>query len=351
MALVTMLILYHQPGAPTGVWLNVLVASALLTELPTSKFKHWVKRYYFLSMAVLLIIALPFMAQQAQQALYPQLEYSNYKVSPALAEKKREQQKLNQSIEYKDMSVSSFNEKEMAMEELIESNDLMNTLSMPMKIAPKSALAGYDFNTKVQTGPGLPSWTWRRSELNFSGPVAKDHIINLWLLSPTENRLLAFSRIALLLALFACVLGFSWSKGLNLKSIFPMLTTILVIASVTPQTVMADIAVPEDAILQQLKQRLLAAPSCAPSCAASSAMQLKIATDQLVIIQTLDTAQRVLVPLPGQRGNWTPQQVLVDGIESNALSHDQQGTLWVMLSPGKHQLLISGVFQYKLKCN
>ncbi|OUR64683.1 hypothetical protein A9Q79_05120 [Methylophaga sp. 42_25_T18] len=335
-ALVSMVVLYHEQGAPVAVWLNVLAASALLKVLPTGKFKVWIQRYFFLSVAAVVLISLPFMVQQARQGIYPQLEYPTYKVAPASINKNRQLEEADYEREERQEKAMSA----MMMDEVASYAELAS----PAPTGPSSykrALATYDPNTKVQTGPGLPSWQWRNSHLSFSGPVAKDQMIDLWLLSPLENRLLAFARIALLLALIACVLG--WRKGIDLKSMLPMLATVILMTTALPQPAMADMTVPDESVLQQLKQRLLSAPDCVPECAASSAMQVKLESDQLVIWQTIDVAHDVLVPLPGQRDHWTPQFVSVDGLEAAALHHDKQGRLWILLAEGQHEILLTGL--------
>lgn len=338
-ALVAMVVLYHEQDAPVGLWLNVLAAMALLKVVPTGKFKAWIQRYFYLSVTVIVLVSLPFMVQQARQGIYPQLEFPSYKVAPA-SSGGQAYNSYEEDIEQELEQAAKASRSRESVSMMADTDGLGAIGSLAS--APRTQkLKVYDPDTKVQTGPGLPSWTWRSSQLSFSGPVAKDQMINLWLLSPLENRLLAFTRIALILALLVCVLGVR--KKLNFKSWLPMLATVIVVSTTLPQAVMAEeVPVPDETILQQLKQRLLAAPDCVPMCAASSAMQVKLELDQLVIWQTIDVAQEVLVPLPGQREHWTPQQVLIDGVDAVALHHDDKGRLWTLLPEGQHELLISG---------
>lgn len=338
-ALVAMIVLYHEQNAPVGLWLNVLAAMALLKVVPTGKFKAWIQRYFYLSVTVIILVSLPFMVQQARQGIYPQLEFPSYKVTPTSGGG----QYYDQENALEELAqVAKENPRES--EELTRETDGLGAVGSFASEPRKQRIKAYDPDTKVQTGPGLPSWTWRSSQLSFNGPVVHDQMINLWLLSPMENRLLAFVRIALILALLACVLG--WKKGVNLKNfktMLPLLATVVVMTITLPQAVMAEeVPIPDETVLQQLKQRLLAAPDCVPMCAASAAMQVKLESDQLTIWQTIDAAQEVLVPLPGQRDHWTPQQVLIDGVDAAALHHDKKGRLWTLLPEGQHELLILG---------
>src|SRR5262249_46024701 len=59
----------------------------------------------------------------------------------------------------------------------------------------------------LQTGPGVPTWSWRSHVLQWSGPVSRDHTIRLFLASPNLNRLLTAIRLALLAAF--CVVVFT----------------------------------------------------------------------------------------------------------------------------------------------
>ena len=59
----------------------------------------------------------------------------------------------------------------------------------------------YTPDIKVQTGPGLPVWSWQRATLRWNGPVAADERLRLWLLPPWATRILLLAGLALLLAI------------------------------------------------------------------------------------------------------------------------------------------------------
>lgn len=334
--LFAMVLIYHEQSAPTVIWLNVLAASALLRVLPSGRLKMWTQRYFLLSVLGVVIISLPFMVQQARQGLYPQLEYQNHQVSAAQSQVKA--LRMNESHVQSQAKLAS--EKMMAP-----------TMSMDMMLSEESAIQGgeepyskpvlqYEQATKIQTGPGLPSWQWRSSHLGFNGPVAQTQMIDLWLLSPTENRVLAFGRIALLMLMLLCVVG--WKGPIKWRGFAPMLVLLLSVSlSGMPTPVMAG-DIPDETLLTTLKSRLLAAPDCAPVCADSAQMTVSIQETGLMIRQRIDAAVPVVVPLVGQRGHWTPQQVLLNGDETMALHHDKQGRLWLKVPAGQHEVLMQG---------
>src|SRR5262249_30494963 len=60
-------------------------------------------------------------------------------------------------------------------------------------VAPRrreATIVEIDRNAVVQTGPGIPRWTWLRVPMRWSGPVQQGQEVRLWLLSPFENVLL-----------------------------------------------------------------------------------------------------------------------------------------------------------------
>ena len=90
---------------------------------------------------------------------------------------------------------------------------------MQVRAQPEVAKrGGYAYNVALeqdpkavlQTGPGVPGWTWRSYSLTWSGPVGRDHTMRLFLLSPGMNRLLTLVRLALLAAFGFVLLTGRW---------------------------------------------------------------------------------------------------------------------------------------------
>ena len=74
LALVTLVIIWHEADAPHFIWLHILAATALLGVLPQGKFFKFTDWYRRGSWLVLAIITLPFMVDQVRIGIYPQLE-------------------------------------------------------------------------------------------------------------------------------------------------------------------------------------------------------------------------------------------------------------------------------------
>ena len=65
---------YQEPGAPTWLWLNVLLALALLRAAPEGRLRRWAQVYRALALVVLLCAFVPFALTQLRLAVYPQLD-------------------------------------------------------------------------------------------------------------------------------------------------------------------------------------------------------------------------------------------------------------------------------------
>ncbi|MCK5165373.1 MAG: hypothetical protein KAQ72_16755, partial [Desulfobacula sp.] len=75
-ALVVLVLIQHESGAPCWIWLHILAALALLKVIPKGKIYSLINNYRLVCLACLVIISLPFMVNQIKHGIYPQLEYS-----------------------------------------------------------------------------------------------------------------------------------------------------------------------------------------------------------------------------------------------------------------------------------
>ncbi len=65
---------YHEPGAPRYLWLILLVPLALQRVVPEGWARRLVLCGKWIALAAFVLVLVPFIAKQVQQALYPQLE-------------------------------------------------------------------------------------------------------------------------------------------------------------------------------------------------------------------------------------------------------------------------------------
>jgi hypothetical protein len=202
----------------------------------------------------------------------------------------------------------------------------------------------YDPNAVVQTGPGLPRWSWTSVDLRWSGPVPSTQRMKLFLLSPTTNLVLALARAVLLLLVLVRLTPWidrHLPPGWRLKLPGFAAAAAFALAIVLLPTRAFAQSYPSKELLDDLRDRLTQEPSCMPTCASASRMQIEARGRTLRARLEIDAAATTAVPLPGGADQWTPAQVLLDGRPAKALL-SKDGTLWVEVGAGAHQLLIEG---------
>ncbi len=352
--LVMLALTWHEPDAPRWVWLALLAAVALLQALPDGKLRmaaRWARHALLL---LLVLISLPFAVGQIRQAIYPVLEHQHEQVlmqnetmlaaAPAAApvpERIRETLKDNMqeatSEEVADGVLSSVDSYTKRADKKVYK------LEKKMKFK----LDEYDPKAVVQTGPGLPRWSWNSYRLQWSGPVERTQNMTLWLTSPAVNALLDFVRVALLVAVALCIAGFKFPvlrlplRGLGSAAVIVGALLLLPQESWAASPEASQEVKVDAAMLAELKQRLTAPQDCHPGCAEISRMAIEASggtlTLRLAVGAVIDTA----IVLPGKQGQWQPRQVLLDG-RSGVFARDEQGLAWMLVAKGAHQIVLEG---------
>lgn len=351
LALLTLVLIWHEPDSPRWVWLNILAATALINRLPHGRFLNFVSGYRVVCWLALIMIGLPFMATQVRTALYPQLENPWQAVDVP-------------SVQRADMAGQTAEEETEAETATEAAAKLEAPTSQPAAPAihkPGRALrrekssddeatdfASIDPKAKVQTGPGLPQWQWSQVQLSWNGAVDSGQQLQLWYLTPTLTLLLNFARVFLVAAL--ALLMFGMGEKLRFKNAppqgvaaMPLWLWLLPLLFMPPQPAYADI--PDPALLSELRNRLLEKPEppdCLPSCAQIQRMKLSLTEQALAITLQIHAHQSVALPLPAQYEQWFPHQVLIDG-KTAADLYRYNNDLWMHVDAGEHQVVMEGV--------
>lgn len=339
-------LLWHEPGAPELVWLNLIAATALLGALPEGWFKRLTRGYRNLAFVVLALIAVPFAVDQVRLGLYPQLE------RPSAVMPEREMSDAQTTTDTRlDKRVTGAPgvEDEPSSEGTVAPDEALRAFapaSAPAPLAlqeakPPMALGEIDPKARIQTGPGLPEWRWSEVSLRWRGPVERDQSLRLLLLSPSMNLVLNVVR-ALLMAALAVRLArppgtpfFGRPQGVHAVAILTLF------ALFAPHSeVRADF--PDRELLKELQTRLLEPPTCLPSCAQLPRMSLEITPAALRLRLLVHAAEAVAIPLPGQAEQWLPQELLLDDRPASGLSRDGAGGLWLSVTPGHHEIMLNG---------
>ena len=339
--LVTLTLLWHESGAPQWTWINLIAVIALLRVVGDIKrLKRSLEIYRALTAAALVFLLIPFSVDQIRTSVYPQLErpyqpilgYSTPSVSRAPAPGVVEPEEIMIDEFARDIEAPAKRELKM------RSKALEGALS---SLPYRYELETVDPQAKLQTGPGLPQWQWNSIHLSWSGPVQPEQVVGITYLSPAANSILNWLRVALsLLLAWHLIRGILPSQS---KTAVPIVSAFLLLPLLLmsePQDAIADY--PPAELLNELQQRLLQPPRCLPDCASIPRSRLSVSGQDILQLRLdIHVTQTIGAPLPGRAGHWEPHLVTVDG-NTPPLTRASDGTLYVMLEPGNHALVMQG---------
>ncbi|MGZ5600467.1 MAG: hypothetical protein ACXWFX_07710, partial [Methylobacter sp.] len=337
LALITLVLLWHEPGSPHFVWLNILAATALIKVLPQGKFLRFMTWYRNAFWLALILTTLPFMLEQVRTGLYPQLEKSWQVIN-------MQESQYNVTAEMNVPAPAS------------EAISVMKGKALRKSMQPdSSSLYSYsdavsDFDridpkAKVQTGPGLPQWQWNKILLSWNGSVDAGQQLRLWYLTPALTMLLNFVRVILVAALALLMFGVAEKFSFkSFRSSAPLLLWFLLLPMLSLPSQKTYAEIPDKAVLDELRNKLLEKPlppDCLPSCAQIPQMKITISDKELAITLQVHAQQSVVIPLPAEYEQWFPNHVFVDDKIAPGLYRDNTG-LWLHLDEGEHQVVLGG---------
>ncbi|MGD8859763.1 MAG: hypothetical protein PVI30_07115 [Myxococcales bacterium] len=363
LALLTLVLCHHEPGSPRVVWIALIALIALLRVLPAGLFRNLTRAAFWVTVASLLIVVLPFAADQVRHALYPQLADRGAFGGAEL------RQDAPAWLEGETMGAAAPHQEAAA------------NVAMPKAVSGRKRAAGaldlasraasyddaksewlqealvQDPEATVQTGPGVPTWSFRTWHMRWSGPVDRDHEVRLWLLSPPHNRLLALLRALLVAALLFVLLrsamgddgpeptrdsGRGGGKGKSKAAVGAVAVAVAVGIATAGAAGSARADFPDRALLEQLQERLTRAPACRPRCVSVDAMEIGVERGTLSLTLEVHAEDRTSVALPGPAKAWVPAAVRVDGRADGPSALLDDGFLHVRMEPGIHRVQVTG---------
>lgn len=339
-ALITMAMIFQEPGAPRLVWLNILAVLALIRLVPSGLFKKMITLWGFGAVITLLALSIPFMVQQVRLGIYPQLEHGFVKTFGGGRQIAVQESTYDEHKQFRPAAKS----KKKYSRTLSSMSKGIGDKEYPQSW--QSELSKQDPNALVQTGPGLPTWRWQAIKLTWNGPVDKNQQIRLWLLSPKINMGLAILRVLLLAALIYGLVDYRfWLNAANKK--FNTAAVGLILAFVLSCPALSRAAAqssdfPPSELLQELQNRLLEQPDCLPACADISRLNLFIQPATLRILMEVHTAVKTAIPLPVGLKSWMPDEIFLDQNVLNGLVKDDQGQVWALVPQGIHTISLIG---------
>lgn len=111
------------------------------------------------------------------------------------------------------------------------------------------------------------------------------------------------------------------------------------VLSADPQ---AAAAFPSSALLETLRQRLLAPDDCVPRCAEIARLRLELQGEALRLILVVDAVTPVGLPVPGAPEAWMPSQIQLDGKPLQRIRRADTGIFSVPVPAGRHLVALSG---------
>jgi len=393
-ALVGLALLWHESGAPRWIWLAVLVLAALDRALPAElSFSRWVKRARLAGLVLLALIAVPFFIAQVRQGAFPVLERPYESVQPQTqeeAENRLSAKGVGANIDMlrqratQEMAEAEGKEEERDEEEPKDTAEVprfegsamisgasgslvapapaaapkRKAIARSFSIAAQDKAASYysdvmtqmrlDPNARVNTGPGLPYWSWNQARVTWRGPVPQGHPLRLLLLPPCANFVLALTRVLLTILLgllLADVPVGDWLRSLGRPEgrarLGRALLPLALLALAAGRAAAEDGAFPPKPLIEDLRARMTEAPSCAPNCADSPRLQLKAAGEWLTMTLDVHAAAPAAVPIPTGGRDWTPARGTLDGAPLQ-VKREGDGSLWAPVPAGAHVLTLEG---------
>lgn len=378
-----LLLSYQEPGVPLWTLGAVLVFELIRKALPMGRLARASDGLARFSLVILMLVALPFAADQIRFSLYPQLERSSStynRLSGMMDFRNTDSQKgdgiAEENIADKlvvnaapfDAKKQYGNEKDteqmdatspMPPPPLINSGGVRTKLpgkpqlqKQEMTIPQSSSGFGinneirkmkrYAENTNVQAGRGEPGWQYGSTySLSWQGPVLPEQSVHLIIVTPFVVSSLRVLLVALLafIALQLSRRSFARNKPGTGSSRMKGVIGVLLIAShvLVSQSVKAE---PSQEMLNELRTRLIEAPHCAPSCANLALAQVRAQGDNIQIALEAQVGERLVLPLPSEEKNLVLKSIMVDGIaQDGLLRKDEQ--LWITLARGVHRIELS----------
>ncbi|HZT56966.1 MAG TPA: hypothetical protein VFA35_12130, partial [Burkholderiaceae bacterium] len=362
---------YQESGSPLWTLVAVLALALIVRALPAGKLQTaalWLRRA---AMLALVLVALPFAANQVRYALYPQLEegqgawtyhaarpHGPYLNDDGLA---RDEMEAGAAQNMATPAPAAAPPPPPPEPMAAAGGKLHRTLSAP-KIAEKAKSADqdkkpdsvtvtgsrvlqsqlidhYSQSTVMQTGAGEPGWSiGSTAQLGWGGPVTPAQNVRLviappWLVRP----------LRIVLALLLAWLAWSGWRGRPAtpapsRALATGLATLLLASGLAVAPLAQAQDVPSDELLSQLRERLTEAPKCAPACASIAQMQVAATGDALGIVLEVHAGERLAVPLPRADASITLKSVKVDNVADVAVARAADGGDWIALDRGVHRV-------------
>jgi len=335
LSLLGLLLLLPGESGIAVCWLLAIGAVSVLKRFDEGKLVRIGRTVTWVWLVITSLITLDLAITSAQQAVYPQLEPKDW-VSTSVDQQSADGYAMDMAP-----AAAAPVESDLARGQVME--EVMVTAA---KAARQVYRNRYQEGVQVQTGPGLPQWTWNVQSLVWNGPVAATQTLDLTLARPALVRLghvaTAIVSVLLIALLFLALLGRESVQARLPRLVSGLLPLLLVSLIAVPEESRAD-STPSESILKVLEERLMKKPECFPGCASVESLGIRLAAGQAVLDLRVHAGSLVSVPLISG-STWMPTSVIVDG-EAAVLTR-QGNTLEVAVREGVHRVQLAGAVSH-----
>lgn len=348
----------NEVGAPRWTLGVALALALLMRALPEGRLRTIARIGSMVALVAGVLFSLPFAATQMQYALHPQLETGrfvghvsvNFAPAPSVdivggmpAAAPAPPPAAEPMMANAPSKPTPSGYAGLAQQAQSERHALRKLQSLTVAAAslPASSSAyGFDKHSVIQAGGGTPHWDVGNDyRLAWSGPVTAEQSMRLVIAPAWLVQLLRVFMLALLivwLARLALSLSGSSTAGWRSWRIRGGASVVLLVFALLPHGAHAQ-SLPDEALLGQLRARLVEAPKCAPSCAAVAQASVQASDDDVTVDMEVHVGATVAFALPHPDDALTLQGVAADGHGEVPLNRDGD-TLWVRLDRGVHRV-------------
>jgi hypothetical protein len=335
-----LLLAYQEIDSPFWSLLWVAGLALIARELPSGRLRAWTEGFRRAGLLVLILIALPFVADQLRFALYPQLEGGGSSVSfyvggarhKVADMQRRDEMVANQPMEEQSLQTPPPPPAPPSRAAESKPETIVVTAS---KVDRADLIDHYSESTVVQTGRGEPHWTLgSTASLSWSGPVLAEQTMHLliappWLVCPL--------RVLLVLLLGWLMWRFSRSTIDTMRKRLPLSSAALLVSGLLIAAPLQAQTIPSDELLNQLQKRLTEAPKCAPNCVGIAEALVGANGDGIDVVLDAQAIEASALPLPVADASLVLKSVKVDGADNDAVV-EHSDMLWVGMPRGVHRV-------------
>ncbi len=352
----------HEGAAPLWTLAVALALALLLRALPEGRLRVFARIGAIAVFALAVLWTLPFAARQLQYALHPQLEGSlsgrfvsaGFAAPPPVDEVSQDvmpppppappappSPSMAPAVAMQKASNSSAQDGSAVETDQLGSLTVTarQPASLPLRRGGSSAQV-VDTRNVIQAGPGMPHWNVGNNyRLGWSGPVTSEQSTRLVIAPAWLVRLLRVAMVGLLIAVLAR-LAMTWWLPLRGRwrdwRAGHVAGALLLGLALLPHGAHAQ-AFPSQPLLDQLRNRLIEAPTCAPNCAELAQAQLQVSGNTLDLELEAHVGASVALPLPSADDTLQLLDVAVDGHAGVPLSRRGEQLL-LRLDRGVHRV-------------